>query len=771
MSVVAGFDGYFKVGHWFPIQVEVSNSGTSIEGELVYQAGDPAFGDVISYSTPLSLPTQSNKIVTLYVNSGNKSGHTVKILTDNGAEVLSQTLSGITSLPLDALLYGVVSSDGGELAYLERITGSASTAQVAFFSLDSLPETAVSFNNLDILIFNDVDTTQLTSAQLSALNSWIETGGQFVVTGGNGWEKTVTAVNDLLPVTPTGSETFADLPAFNQQIGIPFRDQGPYLLTTSTIRTGELIYHEDGLPILATQQLGQGRVYFLAIDPRTAPLLDWDGTELLWDTIVNAIEPQPFWQYPIQDTGSAIEAVSSLPDVRLPAVWQLLVFLLAYILLMGPINYIVLKRRNQLDRAWVTIPVIVLLFSLGTYFVGANLRGQNAIVNQLSLAVSSAQADEAQVQTLIGLYAPQRGEYDMSIPGDVAIRPLTPGYFGFGTNNTSIEKITLGEETAVNNMRLDVGEVATFITQSTQPAIRIGGEATLETNEQTIVLTVNIQNNSQQTLENALLLLGHYGIDVGEIPPGDSKQIVETFTQATLTRNGFGTTGSSSFSPSGSPLSNNLNTLLGSFNYYSDPILYPRWQLIQALESNYNTNFLNQLTLVFWTDGPGLETTLNRGSTTSNVTLHFVDMPLETNLADSNAQFIPASFLDWTVIESNNVFSPQPNSISFGGNSASVAFEFSPLADELQSINIESLTINVETPSINEPFPRLQLWDWDAEIWVELDDADWGDTAVTNPTPYIGSNNAVRIRLVDQSSFGIYLSSVYPFMTNSVPEN
>ncbi|MCB9006263.1 MAG: hypothetical protein H6656_02570 [Ardenticatenaceae bacterium] len=48
-------------------------------------------------------------------------------------------------------------------------------ASVAFLTLEDLPETAVAWNALDVLIFNDADTSQLTSEQRTALDVWLRT--------------------------------------------------------------------------------------------------------------------------------------------------------------------------------------------------------------------------------------------------------------------------------------------------------------------------------------------------------------------------------------------------------------------------------------------------------------------------------------------------------------------------------------------------------------------------------------------------------------------
>lgn len=767
MSVAAGFDSYYKAHHWFPLQIEVSNVGPSVEGEIRYVVGDALFDDEVVYATPISLPTQSNKRVTLLVNStGASQTGDVELVNGNGQLIHAESVGTLRQLPSDTMLYGVVSSEGGELAYLEDIySGSFVGAEVAFLSLEQLPETAVAWHNLDIIILNDVDTTQLTSNQLAALNYWVAGGGQLIVTGGNGWEKTVTAVDELLPVSPTGSETVPDLPGLNQQISIPFRDAGPYLITTSILRRGELLFFDDDLPILAVNRVGRGGVYFLAIDPRSAPLLDWDGTEQLWRAVAARVPINATWHAPFQNNSSAYFAARTLPDLNLPSAWTFFFFLLGYVVLVGPANYLVLRRRNQLDKAWFTIPALILLFSMGTYFVGSRIRGSTALVNQLSVAISQSDSEAAEVQTLLGIYAPQRGNYQLTVPGDVLIRPLRNTYDNFTTNFTKIQE---SSDNTVQGMRLDVGEVASFVTHGYRPAIRVDGRATLQSENGSTQFVATLQNNSDDTLTDVTLLFGTQIFTVGDMAPGSSETIHHSVNDRSLVSRGISephlTTAGSS------PLMSNLTAVLGGSDYYTDPDLIRRRELIEAIENN-GTNFTiptNSVTLIFWTDTPQLDVTLNRDIDVSNTTLHFVELPLTINLALSEDNIIPTSLLDWTVIESNNVFSPEPTNVSFSQN-ASVAFEYTPLAD-YQTMDIRTLAVSVGESGNAEPFPLLYLWNWERDVWVPIENATWGDTAVASPEPFIGPNNSVRIRLIDQSTFGVFIDNVYPILSGTIEE-
>ena len=287
LSARAGFDGLFKESAAVPVVVSARNDGPLIEGEIRV-AVDSSDGGQVIYTAPISLPTGSDKRVTLYVHALPFAGDLTVQLVSGATVVAAVETNALNMTPRDDLLYGVVTADPGGLAFLETVTGGRTGADVAFLDLADLPDVSIAWRALDVLVLDDVDTSRLTAGQLTALRAWAENGGQLVVTGGPGGPKTAAAVADLLPVTVGGVESADDLPALRAFGGAPFAAPGPYTLTGSSLRAGELLIHEDGLPVLAHTPLGLGGVTFLALDPKLAPLAGWVGHAL---SLIHISEP------------------------------------------------------------------------------------------------------------------------------------------------------------------------------------------------------------------------------------------------------------------------------------------------------------------------------------------------------------------------------------------------------------------------------------------------------------------------------------------------
>lgn len=634
LQVRAGFDGYYKPSYAVPVTISAQNDGPPIEGEIRIITGNRSFNDEVVYSVPISLPTQSNRQVALTVYLSRFTGSlTAQLVDNNGAILTEQDSNTLNQLAIDDLLYGVVSSSPGELAFLESVTGGRSQAGVAFLNPAELADIAVAWDALDVLIVDDTDTSQLTPAQVAALDDWLAGGGHLIVTGGPNWQASTAALGDLLPVTVSSIASLDDLPALRDFAGMEFRDPAPYLVADSTLREGELLLHEDGLPLLAMREQGRGRVYFLALDPKLAPLVDWDGSGLLWGLIADAVPLPTAWEMGVQDSYAAGTAVSDIPSLTLPSIGQLLLFLLIYIIVIGPVNYLVLRRLNRRELAWLTIPALVLLFSGFTYFTSFRSRGENIIVNEMTVAYGQVGEKRVHAQSLLGIYSPRRNVFDVTLPGEAAARPFSRS-LGSLSSGGNLDAIVREGEVRLANIRADTSEMQTFIAESYQPAPDIAVHVQAAEGGLAGEVEIAVENQGERPFADAALLIGSTLEAVGTLQPGEGRVLTVTLPE----------TGSSSPTPEGgtplfnptsasaAPLLGDPAVVLGTEDFI-DLATFPRWQLLQSISGGVNLSNAGSawpedgLTLVGWMDGPQLEATTNRGQLEQlGTTLYFLEI-------------------------------------------------------------------------------------------------------------------------------------------------
>ena len=103
---------------------------------------------------------------------------------------------------------------------------------------------------LDIVVFNDIDSAQLTPAQQDALNSWVRSGGFLVVGGGPNAAQTMAGLRHLLPFSGVTMRTLPHpLTGLQNFIRTPLADRGPYVAAVPTNFTGSVLAQQDQLPL------------------------------------------------------------------------------------------------------------------------------------------------------------------------------------------------------------------------------------------------------------------------------------------------------------------------------------------------------------------------------------------------------------------------------------------------------------------------------------------------------------------------------------------
>ena len=629
----AGFDGLYELSAAVPVVVTARNDGAPIEGEVRVVGPASAVTAPLVFSAPISLPTGSDKRIPLVVNLPAFGDNlTVQLVSDGQvlAETETDPLRGVNR---DELFYGVVSSDPGGLAFLETIPGGRRDAAVAFLDLADLPEVSSAWNGMDVLVLDDVDTSRLTAGQLAALRAWLESGGQLVVTGGPGGPRTAAGVADLLPVAVTGVTSVDELPALTEFAGLPLSSAGPYAVTTAELVKGETLIEQNGQPLLARADIGRGAVTFLALDPRGAPLAGWAGGEQLWSTIATAAPLLPPWAGGIRDGYAANQAVATIPGMRLPSVLQLIFFLLLYTVIIGPINFLVLRRLKRRELAWITIPALVLLFSLATFLTGFRTRGNVVTLNEMAIAFGSVEADRLRTQTAIGLYSPSRARHDLALPYDATVFPFGEN-FGTIMGESNFDVIERATGLTLRGVRTDTGEVATFIAESHQPRPAVTATAALSAEQD--VVEVIVRNESDVTLEDAVIIYGQEQAAVGDVAPG-AERVVQVSLRGAMPATV--PTPDPLFSTAfnyPNPLMNDPSLILGTTEFFNDPVAYPRWQLIQSTASNdtFNPASLPDptqiVTLGGWLAESALEATIiGEEATRVGDTLLLLEIPVQ----------------------------------------------------------------------------------------------------------------------------------------------
>jgi len=292
------------------------------------------------------------------------------------------------------------------------------------------------------------------------------------------------------------------------------------------IALADLPAASGGGPLLTAISHGGGRVTFLGADLASDPLRGWRGAPLLLGRLVpdNRLALQFTGGAPVDlEFGAMLgQALSNIPALEVPPAELLVLVIVGYILLIGPISYIVLRRRDRRDLAWVTAPLLVLIFSAGTYGIGWTLKGSQVIVNEVDIIRVAAGGDAASVQSYAGVFSPSRSSYDLTVRADALLSAVNNSSFvrlGNGTGNQPAGSYVIEQGNPAHLRGLAVSVVGLQAIRSDavvpyQPDLevdwRLDGDA----------VTGTIHNGSQHAVDDVAVIGQGAGVMVGTLQPG-----------------------------------------------------------------------------------------------------------------------------------------------------------------------------------------------------------------------------------------------------------
>ncbi|GAB4419003.1 MAG: hypothetical protein Kow00106_15160 [Anaerolineae bacterium] len=767
LSVSAGYGGVYRRGQWVAVRVTVSNSGESLSGTLQVRPDSSGSLENAQYRTPLDLPRGGRKQVFIYVAPEPYTRNLrVEVLDSKGRVIVSRPLVLRMAEPEDVLLAVVTESPLGAVDLTASVPGVGTAYQVNW-RVTHLPPLAEALAGLDVLLIHDADTGALSIEQVRALERWVLSGGHLIVAGGDAWQRTTAGIVQLLPVELQGSAvgegleslaTFARLPAG------ALREST--VITRTTPRPGaRILVEQDDLPLVVRQSFGAGLVDFLAADPQVEPLRSWAGLARLWHALIAWSGQRPSWAHGISDWTAARQGTLTLFHTVLPGLLQLCAFLLAYIILVGPANYALLRWLNRREWAWVSTPVLILLFSVLAYQVGFNLRGNAPTITRLTVIRQWPGQSEAQVTALVGVQSPRRASYDVVAGHDFTLRPLPDS--GIGTAVTVEE----GTRYAALAVPIDGGMVASFVTEGFALALPVDAAATWTlAGGYAPRLTGHVTNESDVLWRDAVLLIKGEARYLGDLAPGQTA----TFDLAIGPQDPGPLT-------LGSALSRNLylwpswqfsRQMPGwCFDYrglgltLSDVMqgarftcaardvsrqeqeIRRRYRLLAALAVDYDLSGGRGMGayLFAWSDSTLAEIEMPGTSPrTEDTTLLIVEIPAGVSAAGELVQ-IPPALTTWAIAETRDprtLTTIMPDSFEIPEGSQAV-FQFRPMPPLLLA-EVQAVDVLFE----GQGALLVEVWDWEAEQWRGLEfEADATVVRLSPADRYVGPGGAVNVRV------------------------
>ncbi|MHC4351593.1 MAG: hypothetical protein ACYS0H_02635 [Planctomycetota bacterium] len=586
-----GWGGHYRPMEWTPVEIGISSVLTEPFGGSVTLAAQQdglntmnvTYDDfVLTPDMPRNLP-----LVTKLTFAVDKC--TITIRNERGREKwrreynLWDYSTGnrlLTSVGENDLLIGLVGSGGFGLRRLDKETVCQSgqnprgTSSGKVYLGHKLPRMVpwdwTGFVPLDLLVLYDPDWGLFREQQLKAIVEWVSNGGRLLV---------VLGTNPLSPANPLAQFLPFELQDV-KQVAISQRileqwslmDKEPEtvsawpLVPKSGARYYEAATYDIDKCLFATGCAGFGRVSVLAFDPATMSDEQAARSAQFWVScikttlgddprrsrnerrsrtesrrIVRTIEysgdvtkdPRNNRRFQGQfNVGNAHTANNFVMEflyqgVKPLSIWWVILLLTLLAVLLGPVDYKLLKRKDRLPLTWVTCTFWIALFTVGAYYGVQAIRGGDLELRVVSVIDGIEGDDHTWSTDYCGLFAPYSDDYRLSgLQEDQWWSGIAPTQQSIwqGRQEVAGRRIYCFQHDGGNipySLPINIWTVQCLLNESPVDKLPFSAEVRPEGDE----FVVKIVNEADSPISDAFVLVDNErGVNLGRVPAGDTRE-------------------------------------------------------------------------------------------------------------------------------------------------------------------------------------------------------------------------------------------------------
>ena len=584
LQVTVGFEDDARVNYWIPVQVTLDNQGSHFSGVLAVTTYAGFSRQVVtattlpwSYQAPVDLPhgslKQINMNVPFYESPAVPQG-IVAILRDTKGKIITTQTATPYILHSSSLLIGILSdypAQSPQFSSLSKVSlpDPERSVELATLNPGTMPNTGEVLENFDVIILDDFTTNTLNRDQLNALQTWINRGGALIAIGGSDWQRTLgtlppqllpvilhgTAIlpagTHLLPVgspTITGADPKAISDTLHQSISISNATlPGDSDIGQETFSDIETVLGTTSDPLMVQAHQGQGTICYLAFDPADTHLMNWIGATALWqglllrtlgDQSLLSASVATYSSGPGQSVlrGGFLQMLQ--PGTPFPA-WYLVILLLGYIIILGPIRYFFVLTQSKGDRRkraswnWRIIISSIMVFSLLTY--GLVFIQKRPTINSISVIQINQGDTTAHVTNFFSSFFPDNGNAQLQLPVRSLAQPITNSFLQDDPTISSIGgniTFSIGQnETNINLQNASPWTFHRFVSESDQ---KLQGGLSSHLALRNAMLTGTITNNLGTDLNDVFILMNHGFAFIGDLPAQQTRHVNISFHSSNL---------------------------------------------------------------------------------------------------------------------------------------------------------------------------------------------------------------------------------------------
>ncbi|WP_084244843.1 hypothetical protein [Planomicrobium okeanokoites] len=528
----AGFENKVKYNRGVPLQITASNNGTAFSGDLVIDYSE-SYNIGAGLTVPLDLAAGETKTFSLSLPgmmdnsySGGVTNQTIYVYEGGWEKGDAIDFQGSKSLRPNYFMpeipfVATLTENADRLRGIgEYLPVNGADAQVFHFNSDgenTLPSDPLAWDTLDYLIIDEFPYSDLSAETQQAVMVWLEQGGEILVGADSNLTAAAGNLTELLPMQLNSSEE-TDVPGFENPIPV---------YQAEVDEDARVLLEGDGQILAVKKDVGAGAIIQTAFSLGDEPVVSQDGYEGVLVNLVDAGQNSSAFQQDqsIKERMSyEIGMVNELFESFAVSKTAMFLIILLYIIIVVPVLYIFLIKKDKREYAWLAIPVIAVLASIGIFAAGAKDRIANPQIQQTGFFEVDGDGglNGYYMSTLL---SNRSGDYRFTAPANTTMTATTGDQFSSANThqNAILENGAADSTLTVRDMRY--WSVASVLGES---YISGSGQFDIQLAMENGNLTGTIKNSFPFSVKDAAVWTGTRLISLGDFNPDEEKQIAET---------------------------------------------------------------------------------------------------------------------------------------------------------------------------------------------------------------------------------------------------
>lgn len=553
VKVTTGFNGKAKYGEGLPITLTVENKGDAFSGDLVLDTVE-SYNLGNALAMPFEIGAGETKTVQVAVSGLGEDymyqGSNVQLIHffeggwEKGKSIDFKGTKNLRTNFYDptTIFYLTLTNSADRLKALNQIKQpnqlNDEVIHVAQLSNFSLPTDAVAWEMADYIILDEFVLADLADTQQQALIDYVKTGGNIVIGASANLIAEVGKLGEYLPLaleTTTHTLTADNMSAFTANNTL----SNDLTVYNSTLNDGATpLFKMDEKILAAKKQVGSGAIIQTTFSLGDDPLAKDPVYSDLLSTILQSVNVQNTPNmygynnskdqlvYELGDTNSLFSSFKVSTPLMIGIV-------LVYMIIIVPLLYIVLKRKDKREYAWGIIPLTAIIASAAIFGYGARDRIARPQVQQSSFL----QVNED--KSLQGYYAESllsntSGDFTFEAPSTTTMvaKRNNNSFTGQSPNvyeNAIMEKHATSSELTFR----DVGywSVSSLFGETQIPEV---GNFDVDLRVDASQLIGTVQNNFPFVVKEVSVWSGSKLIPLGDLEPGEKLEVNQKLSSVML---------------------------------------------------------------------------------------------------------------------------------------------------------------------------------------------------------------------------------------------